>query len=351
MFTAEELLHPISPTAPAGTDMAFSAEMDAIAQARKFDDPSLAQGEWVTELKEADWGFVLERCAALLSDKTKDLRVAVWLAEAAAKRHYLRGLGEGFRLLTGLCEQFWDQGLYPEPDGADHEQRIGNLSWILSRTPALVREVPLTEGRGSAYSTVDFDAARRRVGGPEADLTPRLADMEAARRANSPAFAVTFRADAQYCLDALNRLEQVADAQLGTDSPGFAAAREAVQAMLHALPVPGAGSGTTSTSSGSTAAVQSNPDSQADAGADVAAEQSQAPSVQGPIRTRADAIAQLRAVARFFRETEPHSPVSYFAEKAANAGEQDLHTWLRSVIKDQGSLAHIEELLGVPPSN
>jgi type VI secretion system protein ImpA len=68
----------------------------------------------------------------------------------------------------------------------------------------------------------------------------------------------------------------------------------------------------------------------------------------GPIRTRADAIAQLRTIAKFFRETEPHSPVSYFAEKAASAGEQDLHTWLRSVIKDEGSLAHLEELLGVP---
>ena len=77
----------------------------------------------------------------------------------------------------------------------------------------------------------------------------------------------------------------------------------------------------------------------------------QAVQPSGPIRTRAQAIAQLRDVARFFRETEPHSPVSYFAEKAAAAGEQDLHTWLRSVVKDQASLAHIEELLGVPPSN
>jgi len=347
MFTAEELLHPISPASPAGTDMAFSAEMDAIAQARKFDDPSLAQGEWVTELKEADWGFVLDRCALLLSEKTKDLRVAVWLVEAAARRHGLRGLGEGFRLLTGLCEQFWDQGLYPELDGADHEQRIGNLSWILSRTPALVREVPLTEGRGSAYSTVDFEAARRRAGGPDADQPPRLADMEAARRANPPAFAETFRADAQYCLDALHRLEQVADAQLGTDSPGFAAAREAVQAMLHAMP----SAGSTAAAATSAPSVQPAPDQHDDSGPAGATVPPHAPMAQGPIRTRADAIAQLRAVARFFRETEPHSPVSYFAEKAANAGEQDLHTWLRSVIKDQGSLAHIEELLGVPPSN
>ena len=60
-------------------------------------------------------------------------------------------------------------------------------------------------------------------------------------------------------------------------------------------------------------------------------------------------LAQLRAVAEFFRRAEPHSPVSYFADKAANAGEQDLHAWLRTIVKDPASMAHIEEMLGVRP--
>ncbi|QJE02034.1 type VI secretion system protein TssA [Massilia forsythiae] len=365
MFNAEELLLPISPDQPCGADMAFSAELDAIAQARKFDDPSLEQGEWVTELKEADWDFVVKRCSALLAGKTKDLRLAVWLAEAAAKQFQLRGLGEGFSLLAGLVERYWDQGLYPEAEDGDQEQRIGNLAWILSRTRALVREAPLTQGRGqgpgSGWSTIDFEAARKRASsGIEPEGLPRLAEMEAARRANPSRFTAAFHADAQYCLDALGRLEQAADAQLGQDSPGFSSAREAVQGMLHALPLP----------AGAAPSVAAQPDAAAqaaDAGAGADASAHAAPSsaaagagadaqpapagAPGPIRSRAQAIAQLRAVAEFFRETEPHSPVSYFAEKAANAGEQDLHTWLRSVIKDQGSLAHIEELLGVPPSN
>lgn len=209
---------------------------------------------------------------------------------------------------------------------------------MLSRIRSLVREVPLTEGRGSAWSTVDFEGARRRAAAGDTETPPRLADMEVAKRANSLAFVAAFRDDAQYCLDALGELERVADARLGQDSPGFSAAREAVQAMLHAMPAP------------ATVDVDPQPEA-AEAPAAQASSAPSAPMVPGQIRSRADAIAQLRAVAKFFRETEPHSPVSYFAEKAANAGEQDLHTWLRSVIKDQGSLAHIEELLGVPPSN
>ena len=342
MFTADALLAPISDAAPCGADLAFSPELDAIARARQFDDPSLAQGEWVTDLKEADWGFVVDRCARLLAEQTKDLRLAVWLTEAAAKRHHLRGLGEGFRVLAGLCERYWDVGLYPEADGGDQEQRIGNLAWILSRTRALVREMPLTEGRGTAYSTVDFEAARRRAAaGGEADTPPRLADMEAAKRGNSTAFIEGMRADAENCLDALAQLERAADARLGQDSPGFSQARDAVQALLHTLPAPAAAP--------QAAPPDHVPAAPVDAPAVVAAPLPQA-IVAGAIRSRADAIAQLRTIAKFFRDTEPHSPVSYFAEKAASAGEQDLHTWLRGVIKDQAALAHVEELLGVPPA-
>jgi type VI secretion system protein ImpA len=351
MFSAEQLLIPISDSMPAGQDLSFSPELDAIAQARKFDDPSLDQGEWVTELKEADWEFVVQRCAALLTEKSKDLRLAVWLTEAAAKQHHLRGLGEGYRLLAGLCEQYWDLGLYPEADGGDNEQRIGNLSWILSRTRTLIRELPLTEGLNTAYSTIDFETARKRAnsgGDSEQSGAPKLADMEAAKRANSAQFSAKFTADAQYCMDALLQLEKIADAKLGQDSPGFAAARDAVQATLHAMPA------TTSKIDGSHAGTAQPHDHlgrQAAQSSDSAPKQQQNEAASGPIRNRTHAIAQLRAVAKFFRDTEPHSPVSYFAEKAANAGEQDLHTWLRSVIKDESSLSHIEEMLGVQPPN
>ncbi len=346
MFTAEQLLIPISDSKPCGDNMAFSSELDAIAHARKFDDPSLAQGAWETELKEADWDFVVDRCAKLLKEKSKDLRLAVWLTEAAAKQHHLRGLGEGYRLLAGLCDQFWDLGLYPDADDGDNDQRIGNLSWILARTRTLIRELPLTEGRATGYSTVDFEAARKRAASgteeTEGAGAPKLADMEAAKARSSPQFRATFAADARYCMDALLELERVADQRLGQDSPGFAQARDAVESMLHVMPTVG---------TDAAPSVDDNAGDQPGTGDGVQATQGGQQSQNGPLRSRAQAIAQLRAVAQFFRETEPHSPVSYFAEKAAAAGEQDLHTWLRSVVKDQASLAHIEEMLGVPPAN
>src|SRR5690606_22261334 len=67
----------------------------------------------------------------------------------------------------------------------------------------------------------------------------------------------------------------------------------------------------------------------------------------GPIRSRAQALTQLREVAEYFRRTEPHSPVAYLADKAASWGEMPLHLWLRTVLKDPGALSHVEELLGL----
>lgn len=353
MFSAEQLLGPISPGAPSGEDLSFSPDLDAIAQARRFDDPSLDQGEWVTELKEADWDFVVRRCAALLQEKSKDLRLAVWLTEAGAKTVGLRALGEGFKVLAGLCREYWDQGLYPESDGNDHDQRIGNLSWILGRVPALLREIPLTEGRGTAYSTIDFEVARKlaaATNGNSSSGNPgaKLAEMETARRNNSAQFATAFAADAQMCLDALKELELVADERLGVDSPGFSAARDALQTLQRMVPAPVAGGGVAETELADNAYVGSAAVDFTHDGGQVAVPAPSGPP--GAIHTRAQALAQLRAVAAFFRRTEPHSPVSYFADKAADAGELSLHDWLRTVVKDPNSMAHIEELLGVKPA-
>lgn len=351
MFSADELLAPISADSPSGEDLAFSIELDAISLARKFDDPSLDQGEWVADLKEADWDFVAKRCAALLKDKSKDLRLAVWLTEAAAKQYQLRGLTEGLRVLAGLCDDYWDLGLYPEADDGDNEQRIGNLSWILGRCPALLREMPLTEGRGTGYSTIDFEMARKqasRAGDGQPVEGVKLADMESARNKNSMAFMTQFRADADDCMAALLRLEEVADARLGADSPGFSAARDAVQAMQRAMPAGAAAAPPVAASD--TAAPQDQSAAQPGAAAAAVPGPQALLAPAGALQNRAQALAQLRQVAEFFRLTEPYSPVSYFADKAADAGSQDLHTWLRAVVKDESSLAHIEELLGVKPA-
>jgi type VI secretion system protein ImpA len=113
MSSIDQLLQPVSAEQPCGEDMSFSREVDEIAQARRHDDPTLDQGEWETTLKEADWPFVASRCAQLIATRSKDLRLAVWLAEAQAQTQGLRGLGEGYtagRLVRKILDRFVSVG-------------------------------------------------------------------------------------------------------------------------------------------------------------------------------------------------------------------------------------------------
>lgn len=282
MLNIEQLLAPISEQSPCGDDIAFSPEVDAVSKARQADDPTLEQGAWVTNLKEADWKFVASRCAQLIEQRSKDLRLAVWLAEASAKTGSFRELADSVMLISALCERYWDH-LYPMPDEGTFEQRIGNLCWIAARLPQLVRAMP-----GADISSVS------------------------------------------YCAEAIAQLEKVVDERLGADGPGFSAARSALESVIHLL--------------GPTAGVEAEA-SDTPLAMSIKAHDSQLGD--GPVQTRAHAIAQLRQVAEYFRRTEPHSPVAYLADKAAAWGEQPLHVWLRGVIKDESAFAHIEELLGL----
>lgn len=299
MFSIAQLLLPISPTQACGVDLSFSPELDDIAKARTYDDPTLEQGEWVVALKEADWDFVATRCARLLETRSKDLRLAVWLAEAHAKPRGLRGLGDGFALLAGLCEHYWD-GLYPMAEDGDFDQRIGNLHWLLLRTPQLIKDM--------------------------------AADGAAPHS----------REDAEYCLAMLGELERVVDLRLGRDGPGFSAAKDSLQAVIPAL----------SPLSGQRPAeddIEGMADGWAGEGIAPAGHAAGLAGVAGGApRNRAQALAQLRTVAEFFRRTEPHSPVAYLADKAAGWGEMPLHVWLRAVVKDPAAVAGLDELLGVP---
>jgi type VI secretion system protein ImpA len=334
MLDIEKLLAPVSEGQPCGEDLAFSSEIDAIVRARQADDPSIEQGAWVTDLKEADWKFVAKQCAQLIEKRSKDLQLAVWLAEAGVKTGGVRGLAESLDLIAALCERYWD-GMYPLPDEDGFERRIGNLAWVAARIASWLRAVPLTEGGqpgAPAYALRDFDVARAHGG-------EALAKLEAARQRGARSFYQNLLRDCGRCQAAIDRLEQSVDARLAADGPSFSAAKSGLESVLMFVkPLAGEdGTAKAALAPAETAA----PAEQGGAAAPMHA------GAGGPLQSRAQALAQLRAVAEFFRRTEPHSPVAYLADKAAHWGEQPLHVWLRAMVKDDASFAHIEEMLGV----
>lgn len=335
MLELDDLLAPISEERPAGEDLSFSTEFDAIQEARRADDPTLDQGEWVTDLKHADWNAAAELCGQLLRTRTKDLRVGAWYAEASARLHGLPGITAGFRTLAGLCERHWDE-VHPRDHDAGHEERIGNLGWLLANAVQWMRAVPLARAPQGSFGLGDFEAAHAR-GGDDHGGQPTLEALEAARRDTPREFYAQLMDDLPGCRAALLELQSAVDARLGADGPSFTAVIEQLDHLRHAA-----------TRFARDAGVLVD----GEAGADVDAatpDRPGAPAVSGggPIASRRQALAQLREVAEFFRRTEPHSPVAYLADKAARWGEMPLHAWLRRVIRDDATLSRLEELLDV----
>src|SRR5262245_38391261 len=101
------LLAPIPGENPAGQSVRYDGTYDALREARRADDPHMSQGEWVRELKVADWLVVMTRATEVLGARSKDLQVAAWLLEALVKRHGFAGLRDGLHLLWELQERFW----------------------------------------------------------------------------------------------------------------------------------------------------------------------------------------------------------------------------------------------------
>lgn len=358
-----ELLTPIGGTSPSGDDLLFSSDFDAIQHARRFDDPTLDQGEWITEIKEADWGFVVERSTELLRTRTKDLRLGVWLTEALGIEDGVQGLTQGYRLLEGLSREFWDS-VHPHPEGDDAEYRLGNVAWLAGRTAELLRAVPLTEGASSAFSTVDWDVAQHVVQAvrrsPEhaddiARGKPSVEQIDASKRMTPVAFYAALLADLKAFRAALDALEQELDRRAGDTAPSFRQTHDAY-ASVYQLAERFAREQGYSDATPKAEPVQQGAPERAEPTfkTPLHTEESPVPLRFAPravvvdgIQSRVQAVDQLRAVARYFRQTEPHSPVAYLADKAAEWADMPLHLWLASVVKDDGSLAHLRELLGV----
>lgn len=351
MLDQDALLAPIAGHAPTGEDLSFSSEFDRIIENRRADDPTLDQGAWQTDIKYADWGSVLRDCNQLLQSRTKDLRLAGWLCEAATQQEGFPGLAAGFRVTAGLCERYWDDVHPLAPDG-DYEERIGNLSWLLTNTSQWLRAIPITSAPQGRFSLADFEHAHAGSSDP-ADGRPSLELLEAARRSTSHDVYRQLVTALPDCSQALDELQAAVDSRLGMDGPSFSSAREQLDHLQRTVRRFAREAGMLLDGE-----VEETADEQADTFSTAAAAVTEpafnTAAPRGPAgapTSRKEALAQLRQVAEFFRRTEPHSPVAYLAEKAASWGEMPLHVWLKRVIKDHTTLEQMEEMLDVKQDN
>ena len=109
-------------------DESFMSLMNAAAG-----KPEQQYGDTVIPAQEPDWPVVHEQ-ALQLAARTRDLRVAVWLARSGAHLSGLAGAVRGLQLAQGLLERHW-QGLHPQLDALDNDDPTARVNALRGHIP------------------------------------------------------------------------------------------------------------------------------------------------------------------------------------------------------------------------
>jgi len=244
----EALLTPISEDRPSGEDLRYTDVYEQIKEARRFDDP-LDQGDWKTELKTADWEKAASLCVNALTEKTKDLQIAAWLAEAMIMTEAFAGLATGLNLSASLLENFWDS-LYPGIEDGDLDYRVAPLEFLNEKLWTVVKQVAITDpGKTPGFSWLKWQESRET--GFEADTHDKYGDVDenkkrkrdeaiqegrltgeefdSAVNASSPAFYTSLSSNLAACMEAFKRLDSVVDEKFGSNAPRLAELGKAIE--------------------------------------------------------------------------------------------------------------------------
>lgn len=354
------LLEPVSAESAVGSDIrqdvSATSEYSRIRDARKGARAAERSNIFDNDSSAADehWRTVLQLAPDILKSQAKDLEIASWYTEALVRRAGFQGLRDGFTLIRQMIEQYWDN-LYPLPDEDGIATRVAALTGLNGEGAegvliAPMRSVPITQGARGPYSYWQYkqalDAQRITDDQGRADLIAKngfsVDDIQAAVDQSDQTFYVDLRDDVRDALDEYKRISQLLDERCGIhDSPPASNIINTLGEILGAI-----------THVGRLKLPQAAEESAAGTDhSDDAGAASPATTNMGPIKSRDEAFRQLAQISQFFRQTEPHSPVSYVIEKAVKWGNMPLGDLIQELIPDSSSRNTFGSLTGVKVSD
>lgn len=362
----ERLLAPIPGDQPAGSDLrkdsspnpiyyqikdARSAARAAERNLEALDDESDAERESAAPLKE--WRTILDLAPKVLTEQSKDLEITAWLIEALVRFHGIAGLRDGFRLARGLIESFWDD-LYPVEDEDGVLTKVAPLAGLNGEGAEgsliqPIRKVPITDGVDPGpFGLWHYEQASKLLEISEEKRAQRvaagavtLAQFETSAKATAPDFYRTIIPDLELCQSEFGQLNAALKERCGPDAPPSSQIGTVLAAVMDVLQTFGRDAVATDGTAES-----------ADGAADGSATPSQAtPGSPAPttLQTRDDAFRTLLKVAEFFRQTEPHSPISYTLEEVVRRGRMPLPELLAELLADSEARRAFFLTAGIKP--
>ena len=338
----EKLLAPIREDSPTGVDLREQAADLTFQQLEQERTQVLPEDDPGGSGHEPNWEKVAAQCEDVLSTTSKDLQLAVWLAEARAHLHGFDGLHDGLSLIKELTETFWEL-MHPgfDPESLQLPVRARPLNWLGSssefvRAAASCTIVPagggqralswedyrnshLVDQKHTLADQMQYDDLRAAGYIDGEEWSARLGALGASELRETVAGVAR-------CQEALGELRGLSDKLFGDDeAPSFVSLAELLLELREYLEerVP---------------SEEEAPGQEAAGGV---------AGGGGSLASREEALRRLSEVAEYFRRTEPHSPVSYLVERAVRWGRMPLMDVIQEFVEDPNSLERIRFNLGI----
>ncbi len=349
-MTGEDLRENIAP------DSSYQLLRDARTLARNGERSASQSGEQ-NFIDASDWQVILERVPGVLSGESKDIEMVAWYIEALTRQYGFQGLARGYLLAAKLIREFGEQ-LHPKPDEDGLMTQLGPLIGLngYGNEGALIvpiKSIPIADSDMSGPVAMwQYEQALetdRMVDQKKKDARLKegvlsKAELEAISAGTSVPFLKMTRNQLQEAIDAYELFQQIVD-EYANDDPQptvqIADTLKACQQML--LYVAG-------DRLKEEEPVEDVVTVDAESGEEVVVA-AQPAVLPGVIGNRRDAVKTLQRVADYFRESEPHSPISYSIEQIIRWSELSLPELIAQLIPDDGARQKFQTLSGIQPGD
>ena len=339
----DDLLNPIAGDNPSGANLRYEKVYDQIKEARTEDDDSIPTGAWSRTVKKADYNQVIKLAGEALANKSKDLQLAAWLAEAHVKKEGIGLIQPCLKLFQDLQEQFWDT-LHPEIDeDGDVGMRATPIEWAGNRLSAIIREAPITrdglnyfqykESRAIGYEA-DAQYNEAKTAQREqaiADGKPTGEDFDKSFNATPKSWYLNMEASIHSSLETLEELQVFCEGKYGDDGPGFGKLRTALEEVGQVITgLLNEKRKTEPDAPPPEEAVEQEPEPEVEVAAEVVSSAEEAPAAAKPKSSKSlsaepvdkdDAFARIQACAKFLHKENPASPIAYMLQAALRFAE------------------------------
>ncbi|MCG8428045.1 MAG: type VI secretion system protein TssA [Chromatiales bacterium] len=325
-------------------------------KALSLDDVYSLSGEWKKVRSEA---------LSILQTHSKDLEVAAWLIEASVRVDGFAGLADAFEFLQQLLEQYWPN-LYPRPDeegiaatlfpltGLNGASGEGTLIMPI-RMAALV-DLPSGEiisgweyAKACELAQIADQAKRNKKidGGVQTLDALRQSATEVNYQSHKESLL-----NIQRCVDSFLSIEEFLTEQCGHDAPPSSQIKNALEQSLQAIKDVAQISELPSGDADASDDEDSASDGEAATGAEAKPKANTIDNVHTYYPgSREEALILITRLTQFFRDTEPHSPLSYQMERVERWGRMGLVELMDELLDDVTLRSQYYRLIGVTKEN